>query len=258
LFIYLAVDIGRLPEGYLPQWNNPDPEYIYQLHKTFVVHKDPIQTTQYNATVSCYFNQPNSLYCVLNFVNVFTTVTRDNITMEITNTQLPGSDWFKIKFNNHGIEEILVNETTNRKDIIKDIASLFDIGDDLTNKVLLPRTTFVATEETVVGSCSTTYDISAEYEEYRGRQKTYINKEDFHPHFHIILSEITKHSSNWTNENLRILIEKNRSHCSSSHLQNYFPEIEVVRTHFFIYVLYFLLSPFLIEIIKQLIIVCQL
>jgi len=234
---------------------NIDPEYTYKLHKTLVVHKDPIQTTQYNATVSCYYYQPiyqpNSLYCVLRFVHIFTTVTRDNITMEITNMQFNDFDWFQIKFNNHGVEEILVNETTNRKDIIKDIANLFDIGNDLTNKVLLPRTSFVAGEKTVIGSCSTTYNISARYEGYRHK----IDEED---NFHITLLEITKYLRNRTNENLRVLIEKNRQYCHSLDFHTFFPGIEVVRIHFFIYVLYFLLFPFLIETIKQLIIVCQL
>jgi len=234
-----VIDIGYVPQG--TAWSNIDPEYTYQLHKTLVVHKDPIQTTKYNAIIRCYFYQPliqpNSLYCLLDQINIFTTVTRDNITMEITNTLLSDFDWFQIKFNNHGVEEILVNETTNRKDIIKDIANLFDIGNDLMNKVELPKTIVSLQEKTIIGICPTIYDISAKYEGYGKKIK--LNEDD---DFYIML-KLIKHSSNWTNENLLIVIEKNRRVCHSVDFKNFFPGIDVVRTHFFIYVLYFLLSP---------------
>jgi len=235
-----VVDIGYIPERDRTP-GNIDPEYEFHMDKTLVVHKDPIQTTKYNAAIRCYFYQPliqpNSLYCVLSSIKIFTTVTRDNITMEITNTQLSGFDWFQIKFNNRGLEEILVNETTNKKDIIKDIATLFNIGNDLTKKVELPKTIVGLQEKTVIGTCSTIYDISAKYEGYRHKIKVNENAD-----FHIML-ELIKHSSNWTNENLLIVIEKNRRFCHSTDFKTFFPGIDVVRTHFFIYVLYFLLSP---------------
>jgi len=242
LFIYLVVNVSDVPRGTLPL--SVDPEYTYSLYKTLVVHKDPIQTTQYKATVSCYFYQfqpiyqSNTLYCLLRNIHIFTTVTVDNIITEITNEQLNTSDWFQIKFNHHGVEQILVNKDTNKKDFIKDIANLFDIGNDLTNKMpILYRSIFIAAEKTVIGTCSTKYNISVSYEEQK------INKENKENKLHIILSEMIKHMDNWINKtNLCVLIEKTRSHCFSWEFNQTFPGIEVVHTYFLIYVLYFLLS----------------
>jgi len=139
-----------------------------------VVFRDPLQTTEYNATVSCHFVEADSLRCLLNNINIHSTLTYKNfnVTHEVTKEKLSSESWFQIKFNDDGVEEILVNKTTNEKDIIKDIikdiANLFDIGTNLTNKVpSLSSSNFNAKEKTVVGTCLTIYNISATYERQR-------------------------------------------------------------------------------------------
>ncbi|XP_018361065.1 PREDICTED: uncharacterized protein LOC108759890 [Trachymyrmex cornetzi] len=143
-------------------------EYNYNLRKNITVFRDPLQTTLYTGSVTCQTEATtnNSLLCLLHYIDVYSSLTFEtlNTTNEVTYEKYYPDDWFIIKFNKHGIEELLVNSTTDKKDLIKEIAFQFHIGGEI-----IPK--YVMKEKLVVGHCMTLFNVNSSIDEYKGAEK---------------------------------------------------------------------------------------
>ncbi|XP_011051418.1 PREDICTED: uncharacterized protein LOC105144288 [Acromyrmex echinatior] len=158
--LFLGLRINVLPF-------NRDLEYNYNVTKTITIFRDPLQVTQYTASITCHTEDSyNSLLCLLHDIDIISTLIFQslNTTNEVAHEQYKtNDDWFVIKFNNNGLEKLFVNSTTEKKDLIKGIAFQFHIGNEITPK-------FTAKEKLAIGYCMTFFDVNATTYEYNSEK----------------------------------------------------------------------------------------
>jgi len=128
--IYLALNAS------VPDKSTFYPEFVYNLNNTILVFRDPLQTIEYNATVSCHLYVFDYIRCLLHNINIYSTLKYKNfdILHEVVKQRLSTEDWFDIKFNARGVERIFTKDSSNIKDLIKKTAYQFSIGNDLEDR----------------------------------------------------------------------------------------------------------------------------
>jgi len=208
-----------------------------------VVFRDPLQTTEYNATVSCHVVEVNSLRCLLKNINIYSTLTYKNfnVTHEVTKEKLASKDWFQIKFNARGVENILANDSSNTKDIIKEIAYQFSIGNNLEDRTSSSPDVsgFVKVEQSIIGSCMTTYVIIITNKSKDAQEQ---NSSDFR----IILSAQSKRYAD--QKHLHVSIQKDRKSCQySSEFDEFLNGMEMVRIRILFYILFYIFYIFIVS-----------
>ncbi|KYM95658.1 hypothetical protein ALC62_13773 [Cyphomyrmex costatus] len=111
-----------------------------------------------------------------------------------------------IKFNNRGLTNIYVNSTTDKKDLIKEIAFQFHIGDEIISNTTVD-------EKSILGTCKTIFNVNSEiithdikYDKNLGQQIILLNMSAY--------NENTKQNEDHE-ENVygHVHIEKNRQDC---------------------------------------------
>lgn len=137
------------------------PEYLYNVNMTYVIKSDPTEpvgTLQLISSVKCRPKVPeNSLLCCLQNSTTMVSVKKDNTTRELETEQM-----FEIKFNERGVESLLV-ETPTRMEVvnfIRKIANQLSVGADMKRKIDMSQ--FMARENTSMGDCATMYRITRE------------------------------------------------------------------------------------------------
>jgi len=148
------------------------PEFVYNVSINYDTKKDLTDnstsiTMNLNSTVQCRPKDPETLFCYLNNISIDANLMGDRKTEDVE-LQSP----FEIKFNEHGVEAVLVEpEDTRITNIIRQIASQFSINVNLMHnrsKLQLKR------ENTPMGRCITTYAIKQKkYQPSAIRKKNY-------------------------------------------------------------------------------------
>ncbi|KYN41344.1 hypothetical protein ALC56_04496, partial [Trachymyrmex septentrionalis] len=200
---------------------NRNLEYSYNVRKTITVFRDPLQTTIYTASVTCQIEkseegendegEDDSLLCLLHDINILSTLTFQtlNTTNEVTNEEYnTNDDWFIIKFNSIGLEKLFVNSTTEKKDLIKEIAFQFHIGGEI-----IPK--FTSNEKLAVGHCMTLFNINSTTHEFREEETDKILENQI-----ILLSHKASYEKTPVYEgyerHVHLFIEKIRKDCKYS------------------------------------------
>jgi len=110
LFIYLAIDANVSNSNF-------DPEYLYEVNKTTIVHREPLQTTQLTSTMICH-PYPESLRCFLHNMMFVTTLKyehfKQDVIEEVAREQFKIEKWFEMKFNDHGLENTFVKNDAEK------------------------------------------------------------------------------------------------------------------------------------------------
>jgi len=228
LFIYLAIDVSNV--------SNFDPEYLYEVNKTTVVHREPLQTTQLTSTIICH-PYPTSLRCLLHDMMFVTTLKyehfKQDVIEEIARELFKIRQWFEMKFNNHGLESTLVDTQYTKNDADKMIKSLIkhivqQFNFDLMTSELQSGTAIK--ESTPIGSCMTKYNIDVVYLNKSTNEKADSN-------FQIKpLSKLMTSEQLAKEKQLHLHIVKNRKHCHySMKFSDFLNGMEVVRVYIYIY-----------------------
>ncbi|XP_011166596.1 uncharacterized protein LOC105200652 isoform X2 [Solenopsis invicta] len=185
-----------------------NPDYTFKLNKTTTVFREPLHIIQLTATIVCRLSAQNVyVTCVLrdimyeSFLKYITLNEPTYIAREIIPDE-NNKDWFRIKFNNTGVEKILVSRACDKRDIIKEIASQFNMGNELNlrESSRFWDDQFEAKETTLAGRCNTRYMIRMRGKENE-RQDT---------HFRVVFPDINFEETKY------VEIEKIRSKCEYS------------------------------------------
>lgn len=210
---------------------------MFDLNKTTVVYREPLQTTQLTAKLICQPIIPKAVRCFLQNVMFSTTLKYQNlnVTEEVSREHIKSEQWFEINFNERGVQDILVHIKSDKmlRTIIKDIASQFNLGSDLMARILNihlpPGFRFTEKEKTPIGTCTTHHNMEIIYgDDERQNSK-----------FQIIPLVKTEHFIQ--RRDARICIEKNRLNCEYSlDFNSFLNGMEVVS----IYVLYCAFTSF--------------
>ncbi|XP_011164531.2 uncharacterized protein LOC105199235 [Solenopsis invicta] len=162
---FLAVQLLNPPHNI--SQNNFNPQYTFKLNKTITVFREPLQITQFTAAIICRLST-REMYFTCFLRNIKYKSSLKYITLDepsnVTRETIPrdnNKDWFQIKFNRTGVEKILVSGACDKRDMIKEIASQFNIGHELNLKESskFRDDQFNAKETTLVGRCNTKYMI---------------------------------------------------------------------------------------------------
>ncbi|XP_077278277.1 uncharacterized protein LOC143906230 [Temnothorax americanus] len=133
------------------------PEYLYDLNITYILnfheHHKPEQV-QLISTVKCRPKMPDNLFC---YLTNFTESDNYNITREIL-----ARGTFEIKFNKHGVKGLIIDlplSNTVIVNILRKIANQFNV---IVDQGKIGMSQFTTRENSSMGNCATTYDITRE------------------------------------------------------------------------------------------------
>jgi hypothetical protein len=180
------------------------PEYLYNMSINYDMKMDLIAnytiiTMNLNSTVQCRPKDPETLFCRLNNISGVANIMGNKITEDIDSENL-----FEIKFNEHGVETVLVEPDDIRiVNIIRKIAAQFSTNVNLMHKNnVRSKLQLMNRENTPMGRCMTMYAIK--HEEH---QPSTIRKKNYQ--FKILPTSTTDMESR-----ISLSISKTRKECT--------------------------------------------
>ncbi|KYM95657.1 hypothetical protein ALC62_13772 [Cyphomyrmex costatus] len=126
-----------------------------------------------------------------------------------------------IQFNNRGLTNIYVNSTTNKKDLIKEIAFQFHVGGEIISNTTVD-------EKSIVGTCKTIFNVNSEiithytnYDIIMERQIILLNMSAYN-------EDAKQYEDHKETVHRHVYIEKNRQDCRYSlPFRDFLNEMEV-------------------------------